>query len=157
MLALVNAIKLVIENRESASGNKRSDISAGKSKVRVGGKNGIFHHAWFVIVRIDRVHRENHRIVRRKRSGDDFVSSNKGAGKTAIESMDESRRVSLIRTAENRGLLHGAANFSAARKFRDVIDASAELVFRPGATDKNERRACQKNRKKVRSHKMFLG
>ena len=147
MLALLNGRRLIIENVEPASGKPRRDISAGKSDMRIGFKSGIGQNVWRVVVGINRVHRENHCVIRRERRGDNFVGAHKSAGDAAIESVNKAGGISLVGAAENRGLFHRAANFSAARKFSDVVHAASEFMFGTGASDRNKGDTCKKKKK----------
>ena len=148
MLALGKREQLIVKNMKTASRRPRRDVTAGKTNVGVSRKNRVRKRLGFVAVRVHRIHREDHWLIGREGSSDNFVGADESAGDAAIEAVNEASGVSHVRIAKGRALFHRAANFPATRELREIIDATTELVFRPGATRNEESEAAETNRKR---------
>lgn len=155
MLALESAVRLVAENGKTASGRPRRNVATGETKMSVSGKNRVGQRVRFVIFRVNRIDRVNHRVIGREWRGDNFICADECPGQAAIETVNEAGRVGDVGPVEQSRLFHGSANFSTAGKFCDVVDAATELVFRPGATGDDQRDSGKQRRNVERAHKYF--
>ena len=138
MLALLNSCELVVENGELAARKPRRVVSAGKSKTGICLVKRTGRKVRRIVVGINCTHWLHNRFIRRERGGDYFVSTNESAGDAAVESVNKPAGISLARTLEERGLFHRTPDFSAARKFGDVIDATTEFLFGIGASGSHQ-------------------
>ena len=121
---------------ETAAGNHGRDIPAAKSQAAVSREHRVLQHAWLIVIRVNRAGRQvigRHRVVRRERSGDDFINADACAGQRAIQPLNKSGAVRHVGSIEQSGLLHGPAQISNADNFKHVAQAASEFLFGIGA------------------------
>jgi len=145
MLALEKRLGLIVENIKTAPWRPRRNVSSRKTKVGIRGEKGIGQDIRFVVLRINGVHRKNDRVIGWDRRSDNFINPHEGPGNAAVESMNETGCVGDIGAAEQGVLLHGTADFSTTRKFREIIDATTQFVLRARATGNHHSQARQEN------------
>src|SRR6185436_1038833 len=134
--------KLIVEYLETAARNHRRHVTARKTKIRVSREGRILNQVRLVAVRVHGIRGEimsKDRVVRRDGEGDDLIDTQQSTGKAAVHSPDHASRVGHVRPVGNGGLFNGAASFAAANNFKQIVEASPQLSFRPRAASRQER------------------
>src|SRR5437773_680681 len=94
---------------ETAPGNHGRDIPAAKSQAAVSREHRVLQHAWLIVIRVNRAGSQvigSHRVVRRERSGDNFINADACARQRAIQPSNKSGAVRHVGSIEQCGLLH---------------------------------------------------
>ena len=149
-----------VKDAEADAREEGKDIAATKSQIGIGGEKRIREQRRRIVVGINRLRREiigANGSIRRQREGDQFVNANTGARESTIQAGYRALGVSPFGTINDRGLLHGSAQFSRADDFIGILKAAAKFTFGAGTTSgkHGSNRNRTQERKKI-SHSFGL-
>src|SRR5205085_11421399 len=99
----------------------RQDIASAEAEMRIRAPARVADKLGPRRNRINRMFRQENRIIIRNRESENLVESHAGTDERAIHPAQKAERVRLVGAVPKRGLFHRTANLTPAGEFGDVI------------------------------------